>query len=79
MKTRALIIFGLLALIVALPLALRRQTETAASRKADDHLVILTPHNESIRQEFGEAFARHWQRKTGRSIHLDWRTPGGTS
>jgi ABC-type Fe3+ transport system substrate-binding protein len=78
-KTRALIIFGLLALIVALPLALRRQSETAGSRKADDHLVILTPHNESIRQEFGEAFARHWQQQTGRSIHLDWRTPGGTS
>jgi ABC-type Fe3+ transport system substrate-binding protein len=79
LKTRALIIFGLLALIVALPLALRRQTETEGSRKADDHLVILTPHNESIRSEFGEAFAAWWRKTTGRSIHVDWRTPGGTS
>lgn len=79
MKTRAFVIVGLLALIVALPLALRRETASVSKRAADDHLVILTPHNESIRQEFGEAFARYWLEKTGRSIHLDWRTPGGTS
>ena len=79
MKIRAWIIFGLLALIVALPLALRRQTSTTSSRSADDSLIILSPHNESIRQEFGEAFAAHWKKTTGRSIHIDWRTPGGTS
>jgi len=79
MKTRAIVIVGLLALIVALPLALRRETASVSKRAADDHLVILTPHNESIRQEFGEAFARYWLEKTGRTIHLDWRTPGGTS
>jgi len=79
MKRRALIIFGLLALIVALPLVMRQETASVSKRAADDHLVILTPHNESIRKEFGEAFARYWQERTGRSIHLDWRTPGGTS
>ena len=79
MKTRVLMIFGLLVLIVALPMALRRQTVTIHSRNADDTLVILSPHNESIRQEFGEAFAAHWKTKTGRSIYIDWRSPGGTS
>lgn len=79
MKTKAWMIFGLLALIVALPMALRRQTATTSSRKAGDRLIILSPHNESIRQEFGEAFAAHWKKSTGRSIHIDWRTPGGTS
>ncbi len=79
MKTRAWIIFGLLALIVALPMAMRRQSATTSSRNADDSLIILSPHNESIRQEFGEAFASHWRKTTGRSIYLDWRTPGGTS
>lgn len=79
MKNRAWIIFGLLALIVALPMVLRRQTATTSSRKADDTLVILSPHNESIRQEFGEAFAAHWKKSTGHSIYIDWRTPGGTS
>lgn len=79
MKTRAWIIFGLLALIVALPMALRRKTATTSPRSADDTLVIISPHNESIRQEFGEAFAAYWKATTGRSIYIDWRTPGGTS
>ena len=79
MKQRAWIILGLLTLIVALPMVLRRETATTNSRKADDHLIILTPHNESIRQEFGEAFAKHWKTTTDRSIYIDWRTPGGTS
>lgn len=60
-------------------MALRRQTATTTSRDADDQLVILSPHNESIRQEFGEAFAAHWKKTSGRSIYIDWRTPGGTS
>lgn len=79
MRTRAFIIFGVLAFIVALPITMRRETATTSSRKADDHLVVLTPHNESIRQEFGEAFAAWWKGRTGRSMHIDWRTPGGTS
>jgi hypothetical protein len=77
MKTRASIILGLLALIVALPIALRHETATTDPRRADDRLIILTPHNESIRNEFGEAFAAHWKSTTGRSIYVDWRTPGG--
>lgn len=79
MKARVWIIIGLLAFIVALPMTLRRETATTSNRKADDHLVVLTPHNESIRQEFGEAFAAYWKQTRGRSIHVDWRTPGGTS
>lgn len=79
MKTRAWLIIGLLALIIALPLSMRRHTVTTDSRSADDSLVILSPHNESIRQEFGEAFASYWQKSTGRTIYIDWRTPGGTS
>jgi iron(III) transport system substrate-binding protein len=79
MKTRAWCIFGLLASIIALPIVLRHETTTTQARKADDRLVILSPHNESIRQEFGEAFAAHWRRTTGRSLYVDWRTPGGSS
>jgi ABC-type Fe3+ transport system substrate-binding protein len=79
MKTRAWIIVGLLAFIVALPFVLRRETATTGSAKADDHLVVLTPHNESIRREYGEVFATWWKSRSGRTIHVDWRTPGGTS
>ena len=79
MKKSAWIIFGALAGIVALPLALRRETATTSARRADDWLVILTPHNETIRREYGEAFAAHWKKTTGRTLYVDWRTPGGTS
>ena len=79
MKIRASIIIGLLAIIVALPLILRRQTSTVSPQSADDQLVILSPHNESIRHEFGEAFAKYWKKSTGRTLYVDWRTPGGTS
>jgi ABC-type Fe3+ transport system substrate-binding protein len=66
-------------MIVALPIALRRETATTTASRADDRLVVLTPHHESIRQEFGEAFAAYWKTTTGRTLHVDWRTPGGTS
>lgn len=79
MKTRAWIIFSLLAVIIALPMVLRRQSSTTSWRNADDRLVIISPHNESIRQEFGEAFAAHWKKEKGRSLFIDWRTPGGAS
>ena len=79
MNTRVSIILSLLVLIVALPLALRQRGSTCAPGNADEHLVILTPHNETIRQEVGEAFAHYWKERSGRSVYLDWRTPGGTS
>jgi hypothetical protein len=80
MITKIAIVSALLALIVALPLALRRENSaTIRAADADDTLVILSPHNESIQQEFGDAFASAWKRRTGRSLHVDWRTPGGTS
>lgn len=77
MAKRLIPVFLLLALVVAAPLVLRRDTEVAEAGTGDDRLVIITPHNDSIRSEFGEAFAAHWQEKTGRSIYIDWRAPGG--
>jgi iron(III) transport system substrate-binding protein len=79
MKRRIGFIVGLLAIVILLPLLLRRQTATTSPGDAQDRLVILTPHNESIRNEYGEAFAAYWKKSTGRSIYIDWRTPGGSS
>ena len=67
----------LLGAIVAAPLVLRRDTDVAEAGAGDDHLVIITPHNDSIRTEFGEAFAAWWMKRTGRSVFIDWRAPGG--
>lgn len=69
----------LLAAVVALPIMLKRETPVVSPQRADDHLVILTPHNETIRREFARAFATWWHARSGRSLYVDWRTPGGSS
>ncbi len=68
------------ALLIALPLMLQPENAvTAYSGETSDQLVILTPHPESIRYEFGRAFRKHYREKTGRDIVLDFRSIGGTS
>lgn len=73
-----LAVAGLLALLVALPILLREDTLRAHDAGAR-RLVVITPHGESIRREFGEAFARHRKRTKGEAVHVDWRSPGGAS
>ncbi|GEP42753.1 ABC transporter substrate-binding protein [Brevifollis gellanilyticus] len=70
----------LLAMLVTLlgPFVLKPRESTAPA-KFDRRLVILTPHHELIREEFGRAFARSWKEETGQTIFIDWRVPGGTS
>jgi ABC-type Fe3+ transport system substrate-binding protein len=65
------------AVVLIGPLALR--PKTAASAKADRTLVIITPHNEATRYEFGRAFDAFYFRTHGQHVRIDWRTPGGTS
>lgn len=73
---RALIVLALVA-IVALPFVLR--PKRVAPAKADDTVVIITPHNEAIRFEFGRGFADWYRERTGRTVAIDWRIVGGTS
>jgi iron(III) transport system substrate-binding protein len=63
--------------VVAVPF-LFRQPEID-SHSAEDELVIISPHSEAIRYEFTRAFADYYHKATGRSVHLDWRLPGGTT
>lgn len=72
------ILVGLLVTIAA-PFLLRPSERPWLFGRTDDELVILTPHNETIRREFGAAFARWYRDRTGRTVRVDWRTPGGTS
>lgn len=67
-----------LLIVLGVPFAFRPRVE-----RVDDaalRLVIITPHNEQIRTEFGLAFDR-WHRAhfDGRGVIIDWRTPGGTA
>lgn len=76
MLKQAIIIGALLATLV-LPFALRPHKE--AGVKVDETLVIISPHNEAIRQEFDRAFVRWYHERTGKTVALDWRLIGGTT
>lgn len=69
-----LLALGVLIALIAVPLATR-----PASPTAGETLVIITPHGEPIRAEFARAFSAWYQRQHGRTVQVDWRTPGGTS
>lgn len=75
LKTAVIIL--LLAVTLALPFALRPKQE--APTRPGDALVIITPHNEAIRHEFGRAFGRWYKERTGHTVTIDWRLIGGTS
>jgi ABC-type Fe3+ transport system substrate-binding protein len=73
---RALIIVALLA-VVGLPFLLRPEKKTIG--RADGTVVIITPHNEAIRQEFAQGFQDWYRARTGKTVTIDWRVIGGTS
>jgi len=77
MTFRIVAVLAALVLVIAIPFALKPKENMLA--KADDTLVIITPHSEAIRHEFTHAFTRFYKEKTGRTVQLDWRMPGGTS
>lgn len=77
MSLRIILVLLAMAVVVGIPFLLRPKDNLLA--KADDTLVILTPHNEAIRYEFTHAFRRFYEERTGRTIRLDWRIVGGTS
>lgn len=80
LNKQSLVALALIA-CVATPLVLSRLHQGARQPMDDNQrrLTIITPHNETIRREFGEAFQQWWQQKTGESIYVNWLTPGGTS
>ena len=71
------IILLVLAATIALPFLLR--PKKPAMVRADATLVIITPHNEAIRYEFGLGFQRWYRQQTGKTVFVDWRVIGGTS
>lgn len=72
---------GVIAVLVAVALAplMLQQTDSVQRSDSDEVLVVISPHNETIRNEFALAFNAYWQEKTGKKVFVDWRTPGGTS
>jgi iron(III) transport system substrate-binding protein len=76
--TRGLPAFVALVIVVALPFVVRPRVALRAADAGAERLVIITPHNEAIRYEFGRAF-RAFMAAQGRRVEIDWRTPGGTA
>ncbi len=68
-----------LAFLIGVPILIAPSTAPTGTSGADRTLVIFTPHHESIRHEFKQAFEA-WHRRTyGESVEVAWSTPGGTS
>ncbi len=73
---RALLILALVA-VIALPFLLRTKRPTIG--RADQTLVVITPHNEAIRYEYARGFQEWYKQRTGLTVAIDWRVIGGTS
>ena len=72
-------LLGALLLTLLAPYILQPR-DTSLTSDADGKVIVITPHNETIRREFGAAFTKHMKATTGKTIQVDWRTPGaGTS
>jgi ABC-type Fe3+ transport system substrate-binding protein len=79
--TRYLAIFGF-ALVLAVPLLTRSWlgvASSAAPAAGAETLVVITPDNVDIRNEFARAFSA-WHLKTyGTAVQIDYRAVGGTA
>jgi ABC-type Fe3+ transport system substrate-binding protein len=69
---------GLLALAVLLILPFALRPPDAAVAEGAETVVVLTSHNEAIRYEMTRGF-RAFMAERGRKVHIDWRSPGGTT
>ncbi len=74
---KRVILLLVLAAVIAVPFLLRPRR--GAPGRTDATVVIITPHNEAIRYEFGRAFAHWYRQRTGKTVFVDWRVIGGTS
>ena len=75
-----LVILTLLIALLATPFLFRGDRKSRG--EAQHRVIILTPHNEQIRYEFGRAFADWFARQPetlGQTVQVIWSVPGGTS
>lgn len=72
-------VLGLLVALLGVPFIMASGRQDA--RGADDarRLIIVTPHTQQIRDEFGQAFSEWHLREYAEPVRVDFRTPGGTS
>jgi ABC-type Fe3+ transport system substrate-binding protein len=69
-------------LVLLTPFLLKRLYGTEShdvARAGELRLVVITPHVESIRREFAEAFSKWHQERFGQPVFIDYRAIGGTN
>ncbi|MDR1255822.1 MAG: extracellular solute-binding protein [Puniceicoccales bacterium] len=76
-KLGKLSILLLILLIIVVPFVLRDGRKSVMLDDKFDVLVILTPHNEALRQEYTQGFKKWYGKETGKDISIDWRYQGG--
>lgn len=67
----------LLVVIIGIPFVFREKKSSLVPIPDAETIVILTPHNEAIRQEYALAFKKWYKKKTGKEVNVDWRYQGG--
>ncbi len=72
---KKLIVLLLLAIVVGIPFVFKKKGNELFEG-ADQTLVILTAHNEAVRHEFSIGFKDWYYKKTGKTVNIDWRSPG---
>lgn len=65
--------------VIALPFLFQRTEKSGPHVEDALELVVITPHNEAIRHEFGQGFSAWHLKKFGKPVRLDWRVIGGTT
>ncbi|MGD0090869.1 MAG: ABC transporter substrate-binding protein [Planctomycetota bacterium] len=73
MRTLWIALFGLLILALAFGPALFLREPPA-----DEELLVLSPHWDGIKREFGRAFAADYLKATGRHVRVVWLDVGNT-
>ena len=74
---RILVVFGCFGIVLALPFIFRVSAEESLADAR--RVIIISPHNEQIRFEFGRGFDLWHQARYGEPARVDWSVPGGTS
>lgn len=79
MRLGVLVAFIPILVLIAIPFLLRPSGERDVFENAPEKIVIITPHTESVRNEFARAFREYYKEKHGSDIAIEWRNVGGTS
>lgn len=69
----------LLGILLALPFYFRKEEAEKIFSGNADTVVVICAHNKTIRDEYEAAFGKWYKERTGKEVHIDFRSPGGTS